>query len=158
MISNWSEKQCPAVFPDTLFPLVVSCFLSKKKQTQLAKDAHEILNLDQLRRVIGPWPLFNTYGEALFKELRAAYYAVEMPARMRNQPRISSQYSQTDDIWSTPTTLLSTSQSTLPQLILTDTETAPSDLIPILLSTQQSPSKHRPLSIVSENVGRKRTK
>jgi hypothetical protein len=52
-------------------------------------------------------------------------------------------------------TQLSTSQLTLSQLILTDTETVPSDLILILLSTQQSASKQHPLSIVSENVGRK---
>lgn len=74
-ITKWADEQIPAVFPTVGFELTTCCFLTDKQRTSLAKNAHIIFNLNQLRETLGSWRFFTTHGEALLKELRAAHHA-----------------------------------------------------------------------------------
>jgi superfamily II DNA helicase RecQ len=74
-ITKWADEQLPTLFPRAAFDLVTCCFLTDEQRTSLAKNAHIIFNLDNLQETLGPWHFFNTHGEALLKELRAAHHA-----------------------------------------------------------------------------------
>jgi hypothetical protein len=59
-------------------------FISADQLTQLAKDAHEILTLVHLQKALRSWHFFESHGEELLSELRAANYAAEaMPQESR---------------------------------------------------------------------------
>jgi hypothetical protein len=130
-ITAWAEKEYITVLPNTVFTSDVECFLSQEIRRQLAKDAHEIMSITQLRLALEGWPFFNTHGEALFTELRCAYRsakdrAIKTPIWRRDMQESSQcsqgsiQYSQSEVIW-TP-------------------------------SSPQSTRKHNPLSELSTNT------
>ena len=55
LMTTWAENQISTIFPDPSFQPTVSCFLSADQLTQIAKDAHLIMDLDKLRKALGPW-------------------------------------------------------------------------------------------------------
>ena len=84
LITAWAEKQVPIAFPNPAFRPTVDCFISADQLTQLAKDAHEILTLVHLQKALRSWHFFESHGEELLSELRAANYAAEaMPQESR---------------------------------------------------------------------------
>jgi hypothetical protein len=151
MITTWAEDQVSAALPNPSFQPTVYCFISADQLTQLAKDAHVITNLDDLRKALGSWRFFQSHGTELLAKLRAAHYAAEeaiaqASRKASSQIQASSQRRQGDDIWATIATPVSMSQST------------PSQTMPA--STQPVVPTRRPLGVVSGNApsaGRKRS-
>jgi hypothetical protein len=77
IITTWAEDQLPTVYPNPSFPPTVYCFISSEQLTRLAKDAHVIMNLDDLQKALGQWRFFQSYGTELLVKLRAAHFAAE---------------------------------------------------------------------------------
>jgi hypothetical protein len=122
LVTTWAEDRVSAAFPNPSFQLTANCFISAGQLTQLAKDAHVITNLDDLRKALGPWRFFQSYGVELLAELRAAHHATEeaipqVSGKATGQTQASRQTSQGGVIWATVTTLASMNQSALLQTI-----------------------------------------
>ena len=153
LITAWAENQTPTVFPSPSFQPTVNCFLSADQLMQIAKDAHLIMDLDKLRKALGPWLFFQTHGEQLFANLQSAYRTVEEATtkKSRNnsgqtETQASCQSSQGLNIWVDVWT------PTLSQSI-------PSEPSPA--STQPVVPTRRPLGMISGNAAsaaRKRLK
>jgi hypothetical protein len=150
LVTAWAEGQISMAFPNPSFQPTVYCFISEDQLIQLAKDAHTIINLDQLCKALGSWYFFQSYGTELLAKLRAAYYATEkaIPQTFRkdsNQIRVSSQSSQGSNTWATIATPVfmnqSTSSQTIPPLL--------QGPVGIPASTQ---STCQPLSVISGNA------
>jgi len=98
LITDWAESQVSAVFPNPLFQPTVHCFISEDRLSRLAKNAHGITNLNELRSALEPWHFFQSHGAELLRQLRAAYHATEgissSPAKT-SQTRASIQPSDT---------------------------------------------------------------
>lgn len=150
LVTTWAEDQISTIFPDPSFQPTVSCFLSADQLTQIAKDAHLIMDLDKLRKALGSWRFFQTHGAELFAKLQAAYRAVEEATTKKSKNNNSqtetqapSQSSQGLNIWIDVWTPSSTSQLTLSQSM-------PSEPPPA--STQPVVPTRRPLGVRSGNT------
>ena len=69
LVMTWAEDQISTIFPDPSFQPTVSCFLSADQLTQIAKDAHLIIDLDKLHKALRLWCFFQTHGAELFAKL-----------------------------------------------------------------------------------------
>jgi hypothetical protein len=151
-ITAWAEKECITVMPTAIFSLDVNSFLSQEMREQLAKDAHEIMNITQLQLALKGWQFFDTHGEALFTKLRYAYWTAREKVSKRPKQRKDTQelsqcsqksilYSQPEVIWTPSTTPLD------PPWYEADIN---SPTIPL-----QSTQKCNPLSELSTNITQK---
>jgi superfamily II DNA helicase RecQ len=159
LVTTWAENQISTTFPGRSFRPKVSCILSADQLTQIAKDAHIIMDLDKLHKTLGSWRFFQTHGAELFETLRAAYHTVEegRTKKSRNnnsqmETQALSQSSQGLNVWIDVQTPSSTSQLILSQSM-------PSEPPPA--STQSVVPTRRPLGMISGNAAgpaRKRLK
>lgn len=70
---NWANDQLNTVYPNTIFEPTANCFLSETRRIHLARNAHKILDLHDLQKMVGDWVRFNTYGQELFRVLRTSW-------------------------------------------------------------------------------------
>jgi hypothetical protein len=139
LVTTWAEDQVSAAFPNPSFQLTVHCFISADQLTQLAKDAHVIMNLDDLRKALGSWRFFQNYGVELLANLRAAHHATEEAVpRASRKAKAPGQNSQGGDIWTSIATPASMNQ--------------PAPLLTMPASKQPVAPTCRPLGMVSGNA------
>ena len=111
--------------------------------TQLAKDAHVITSLDDLRKTLGPWRFFQNYGAELFMKLRSIHYAADETKPLASERAISetqefTQGNQNSDIRAPVAASLSSKQISL--------------FHNIPVSQNLVIQAHRPLGVVSGNI------
>jgi superfamily II DNA helicase RecQ len=144
-ITSWAKDQVSVAFPEASFRPTVDCFISADQLTQLAKDAHVITNLDDLRKALGSWYFFQNYGEELLAKLHAAHcetgqeaVAPQASRKAANSIPTSSQNSQGRTTWASVVTSESMNKSSTSQA-------------PPTSKSLVGPTR-RPLIMVSENA------
>ena len=77
LITDWVKNQVFAVFSNLLFQSTVYCFISENQLSQLTKNVHIIINLNELHNVFESWHFFQNHDMKLFRQLQAVYHVTE---------------------------------------------------------------------------------
>lgn len=146
-INDWSKEQLPLLFPNRSFIPVIDCVLSHDQREELAKNAHQILSLDDLRTIVGPWRFFDTHGKSLFDILRA------QTAPKASVPQGPSQSGYTWSPVFTPASMIKITPQTVGGVQMADSQSAIETATPV---AQSGIGKRSILGSTSGNICRKK--
>ncbi|RJE22630.1 DEXDc [Aspergillus sclerotialis] len=95
-LDKWAEEQACLVYKGCAFIPEPTLFLSQDLRDKLAKDAHSVLDVESLRRLVGPWYWSKSHEQALFSIIWTSYRQgnTKTPSTQHSQLQIPSLSSQ----------------------------------------------------------------
>jgi hypothetical protein len=116
-LDKWAEEQALLVYQDCVFLPKSTFFLSSDLREKLAKNAHSVLCIKSLRRLLGSWRWSHSHEQALFNIVWHSYRPVnaETPSTQPSQPQLPGLSSQSTLTISTFDLSTPASVSTPPQ-------------------------------------------
>lgn len=145
-IEDWASEKVNTIYPDSIVIPDANWILTQQQRLQLARNAHMIFTVGDIRDNVNGWRHIDKHGESLLSAVRCSYNL-----RSSKPSRAS---------WQTPWQL--SPLTPLPDLTMSAATTAspisPSPATPPTPVVPRVPAKRQPLGEVSNNVIRKRIK
>lgn len=153
-LNKWADEQACLLYKPCAFPPESTLFLSQDLRDKLTKNAHSVLDLESLQKLLGSWRFSKSHGQALFKIIWDSY-------RPGNATTSNRQAAQTPGPNSQPPSIISSFNLSTPadfSRISQSGRSSAKEACEAASSPLSIPSKRIALESISSNIRVKKTR